>query len=125
MISENLKVLIDKLKKKTESGKAIWSKTSVETEFKLELQKGAITTDKWDDSQNGESLVDLLIINANGDVIERAVFGESEPIEYKQLLEVYELAKKSYYKVDETIKTIFDELDSENTVGKGTNDLPF
>lgn len=125
MISENLKVLIDKLKKKTESGKAIWSKTSVETEFKLELQKGAITTDNWVDSQNSESLVDLLIINANGDVIERAVFGESETIDYNQLIEVYELAKKSYYKVDETIKTIFDELDSENTVGKGTNDLLF
>ncbi len=61
MISSNIKILIDKLKTKTELGQAIWSKTSSDTEFKLELQKGAITIDNWEDSHG--LFVDLSILN--------------------------------------------------------------
>ncbi|CCG53698.1 Protein of unknown function [Flavobacterium indicum GPTSA100-9 = DSM 17447] len=123
MISENIKILIDKLKKKTESGQAIWTKTSRDTEFKLELQKGAIVTDNWEDGQG--FFVDLAILNENGEIIERDFFNVNEE-DYKTLYEVYLLAKNSYYKVDETLKTIFDELDSPKIVGKDKNkDLPF
>lgn len=123
MISANIKILIDKLKKKTELGQAIWSKTSRDTEFKLELQKGAITIDNWED---GEGLfVDIAILNENGETIERDVFNVSEE-DYNVLFEIYMLAKNSYYKIDETLKTIFDELDSPKIVGKDRHrDLPF
>ena len=119
MISENIKILIDKLKKKTEAGQAVWTKTSRDTEFKLELQKGAITTDNWDDG--GGLMVDLAIINDKGDIIERDFFVSGDNNDFKTLLEIYELAKKSYYKTDETLKTIFDELDSDKIVGKDKN----
>ena len=125
MISANIKILIEKLKIKTESGQAIWSKTSRDTEFKLELKKGAITTDNWEDG-NGY-YVDLAIINQNGETIERDAFNAVENEEaYKALYDIYILAKNSYYRTDETLKTIFDELDSSQIVGKDINkDLPF
>jgi len=127
MISTNIKILIEKLKKKTESGQAIWTKTSRDSEFKLELQKGAITTDNWEDNEG--RYIDLAIINENGEAIERDAFNlyEMTQVEnYNTLYEIYEIAKKSYYKIDETLKTIFDELDSEKIVGKDKHrDLPF
>ncbi|MFH6963576.1 hypothetical protein ACHRVK_14370 [Flavobacterium plurextorum] len=124
MISDNIKILIGKLKTKIEANQAIWSRTSRDTEFKLELQKGAITVDSWEDSTLG-SVVDLAIFNENGDIVDSVAAQINEdPEDYKVLLEIYELAKKSYFKVDETLKTIFDELDSPKTVGKD-NRLPF
>lgn len=123
MISSNIKILIGKLKKKTEIGQAIWSKTSSDTEFKLELQKGAITTDNWEDGHG--CFVDLAIINENGETIERDVFNKNEE-GYDELFTIYLIAKNSYYKIDETLKTIFDELDSLKIVGKDRHkDLPF
>lgn len=124
MISDNIKTLIEKLKRKTQAGQAIWSKTSRDSEFKLEMQKGAITTDNWQDDY-GNFFVDLAIINENGDVIERDVFPGEEIDDYLILQEIYELAKKSYYRSDETLKTIFEELDSDKIIGKDKGGLPF
>ncbi len=116
-MTENFITLIEKLKNKTASKQAIWSKTSRDNEFKLELQKGAITTDNWNDDDEN-SFIDLSIINENGDTIDRVYFHSSEKEDYKKLLELHDLVKRAYYKVDETIKNIFNELDSEKTVGK-------
>lgn len=124
MISENLVVLIEKLKKKTIDGQAKWTKTSADNEFKLELSKGAITIDNWPSTNFGYMFVDIVVINDNGDVIERAAFTDEEDLEdYNKVLDLHKEVSKSYYKVDETIKTIFDELDSDKIVGKGN--LPF
>jgi len=124
MINANIKLIIDKLIAKTNAGQAIWSKTSRDTEFKLELSKGAITTDMWED-EHGYKMVDLSVYNANGEIIENDVFHESdEESDFTSLQNVYESAKKSYYKIDETFKTIFDELDGEKTIGR-SKELPF
>ncbi len=123
MISEKLKILIDKLTKKTESKQAIWKKTSRDTEFKLEFQKGAVTIDNWNDDLG--TFVDLRIINENGDEVEGVVFEPDSTEQYTILEGLYELIKKSYYKTDETFKTLLDELDSDKIVGKSKDDLPF
>jgi hypothetical protein len=123
MISEKLKTLIEKLKIKTESRQALWKKTSRDTEFKLEFQKGAVTIDNWTDDIG--TFVDLRIINENGDEVEEVVFNSNSFEQYIILQELSELVKKSYYKTDETFKTLLDELDSDKIVGKGKDDLPF
>lgn len=123
MISEKLKILIEKLRSKTESREAIWKKTSRDTEFKLEFQKGAVTIDNWTDDFG--SFVDIRIINENGDEVEGVVFDSNTPEQYSVLQDLSELIKKSYYKTDETFKTLIDELDSDKIVGKGKDDLPF
>lgn len=127
MIPENFKILIDKLKEKTTRKEAIWSKTSRNDEFKLDLGKGAITVDRWLNEDTGEQLVDIAVINDRGDRIDSIYFNSTEKEDYKYLIELHSLAKRAYYKVDETFKSIFKELDSDKTIGteKKPDDLPF
>jgi len=129
MIPENIKTLIEKLIKKTNDNQAIWTKTSLDNEFKLDLEKGAITTDNFE-TTDGEIFVDLVIRNENGDIIENVRVGVSEKEDYKLITGLHNIAKRKYYRVEETIKTIFEELDSDKIIGKKDShfkeeDLPF
>jgi len=121
MMNANIKLIAEKLINKTDLGQAIWTKTSRDSEFKLELTKSSITTDLWDDG--GIKWIDFCIYNVNGDPIEREAFSENQVSDFTLLEKVYESANKSYYKIDETLKTIFDELDGEDIVGE--KDVPF
>lgn len=123
-MTENFQLLVDKLKNKTLAKQAIWIKTSRDNEFRLELSKGAITTDNWVDENDGRSLVDLLIFNDNGDIIDRVVYSSEKDNDYGTLVELHSLAKKAYYKVDETLKGILEELDSDKTLGSEKTDPP-
>ncbi|OQP44881.1 hypothetical protein A4H97_11020 [Niastella yeongjuensis] len=130
MIPENYKALIVKLKQKTLNKETIWSKTSRNEEYKLVLDKGAITIDKWD--SDSVSYIDISIINDRGDVIDRIQVSDGEELnDYNLLSELHAAAKRAYYKVDETIKSIFIELDSSKIIGKenapsdDVDDLPF
>jgi hypothetical protein len=125
MIKNNIKLIIEKLIAKTDSGQAIWKKTSRDTEFKLELSKGAITTDCWVDVDSLVRWVDFSVYNSNGEIIERDYFHENQADDYAVLHEVYESVKRSYYKIDETFKIIFDELDGDEKIGGESKDLPF
>ncbi len=127
-MSENFRILIEKLKAKTIKKEALWTMTSRDNEFKLDLGKGAITIDNWPHDQSGIPLVDLAIFNDVGDKIDYIVYDESEKEHYEMLLDLHSLAKGSYYKVDETFQNIFKELDSNKTIGierKRQDDLPF
>lgn len=117
MITENFRTLIEKLKQKTTSKQAIWTKTSRDNEFKLELQKGAITTD-WFDDGSQIKWIDLIIYNDTGDVIDRIAFSSEEGADYAYVLDLHSMANRAYFKVDETIQGIFNELDSDKIVGK-------
>ncbi len=123
MMSENLKFLITKLKEKTSLGQAIWKKTSNDTEFKLEFIKGAVTIDKWENEF--ENFIDIHIINENGEEVEGIKIDSRSQQNYLILEELYEIIKKNYYKIDETFKSILDELDSEKIIGKSNDDFPF
>ena len=127
MIPENFKILIEKLKEKTAKKEAIWSKTSRDNEFKLDLGKGAITIDMWQNDETGQPMVDITVINEYGDRIDSIYFSSNEKEDYKYLHELHSLAKRAYYKVDETFKIIFKELDSDKTIGteKRADDFPF
>lgn len=127
MIPENFQILIEKLKDKTVKREAVWSKTSRDDEFKLDLGKGAITVDRWEHPETTEQLVDIAVINERGDRVDSIYFSAAEKEEYKYLVELHSLAKRAYFKVDETFKTIFKELDSDKTIGieKKSDGLPF
>lgn len=129
MVPDNFKTLVEKLKEKTVKQEAIWSKTSRDEEFKLDLEKGAITVDRWLNEETGEQLVDIAVINDRGDRIDSIYFSQADKDDYKYLIELHTMAKRAYYKVDETFKSIFKELDSDKTIGKekkvDNDDLPF
>lgn len=127
MIPNNIKDLIQALIEKTASKKAIWGKTSRPNEFKLNFEKGAVTTDFWDD-RRGDT-VDFAIYNNFGDRIDNFTATRGEP-EFDLLIDLHNAAKREFYKVDETISNLFNEVNEDKSIGKreieGEDDsLPF
>lgn len=127
MIPSNMSDLVKALVNKTKNKKAIWGKTSRPNEFKLYLEKGAITTDYWNDEREGES-VGFAIYNAFGDRIDNYYAEKGEP-EFDLLMELHNAAKREFYKVDETISNLFNEINDDKSIGKRLIDdkeeLPF
>lgn len=117
MIAENFRLLIEKLKYKSAKREAIWAKTSRDEEFKLHLGKVTLLTDCWYDEVTFNKKVDLVILNKDGEKIDGVILSKGED-DYELLIELHTLAKQSYYKIDETFKSIFEELDSNKVVGE-------
>lgn len=117
MIAENFRLLIEKLKYKSSKREAIWAKTSRDEEFKLHLGKVTLLTDCWYDEVTFNKKVDLVILNEDGEKIDGVILSKGED-DYELLIELHALAKQSYYKIDETFKSIFEELDSNKVIGE-------
>lgn len=127
MIPSNIENLIKALIQKTIDKKAIWGKTARPNEFKLHFDKGAVTTDRW--NGNDEDSVDFGIYNNFGDRIDN-FYASKGSDDYEILLELHNVAKREFYKVDETITSLFNEVRADKSVGKReiekeSDDLPF
>ncbi|MES2765342.1 MAG: hypothetical protein V4642_05715 [Bacteroidota bacterium] len=130
MMPENYQLLITKLTERTVNRDALWEKTSREEEFRLQLNSSVITIDKWFDSFEGKVYYDLAIYNEDGHQIDK--IGCSDTTDgYKLLKALHSAVSRIHYKVDETFKSIFEELDSANKIGKVSppthddSDIPF
>lgn len=126
MIPTNMKDLIRVILEKTKAKKAIWGKTSRPNEFKLSLEKGAVTADCWYDDRGAES-VEFSIYNIYGDRIENFHL-EKGDLDFDLLFDLHTEAKREFYKVDETIDSLFKEVNDDNNIGKRViekEDLPF
>lgn len=126
MIPNKIQELIKAIVEKTNSKKATWGKTAREKEFKLHFEKGAITTDNWDN--DGKDMVDFTIYNSFGDQIERyAAFAGEDGFDI--MMELHKAANRDFYKVDETISELFNEAKAEKSIGKREieteNEFPF
>ncbi|NWJ52730.1 MAG: hypothetical protein HXX14_17885 [Bacteroidetes bacterium] len=115
MIPQNIKDLIRALITKTTSKKAIWEKTSRSNKFKLLFEKGVIKIDNWSDNDNLEN-VNFGIYNAFGDRIYNFCASEKDK-EFNLLMELYDATRRAVNKVDETIIGLFDEVNSEKSIG--------
>ena len=111
MIPEKITNLIKAIIEKTNSKKATWGKTARENEFKLHFQNGAITTDWWTNDR-GVEFVDIAIYNSYGDRIDsyEAEKGEDD---YSILIEIHNVAKRDFFKVEETIENLFKEAKND------------
>lgn len=111
--------LIQKLEFKTQNKEAIWARTSGDNEFKIEINNATITTDSWNANGNGVLCYDFVILNENGETIERFSVNEEEAYsqEYIIISKLYNTVKNSYYKVDETIDNIIAELNTSSKIG--------
>lgn len=126
MLTAKIKELISKLREKTRKDEAVWEKTSREDEFMLKLDSGAIAVDKWSD--NTENNVDFSIYNENGDLIDRVLADDLNNLEeYNLINNFHSDIRRAYYKADQTIDGIFNELNKEGKIGKSNNvdDFPF
>lgn len=132
MMSENIENLIRSLVQKTNKKEAIWGKTSGQNEFKLIFDTGAVTTSLWNVEEM--DVINIAIYNKFGDKIENYYANENED-EFELLKELHDSARKEFYKVDDTLKGLFEELKGIKSIGKreieneppsnNDDDLPF
>jgi hypothetical protein len=123
MTQEQISEIIAGLNKKTNEGKAAWQKGSAGAQFFLQFKKGAISLTRYRKVANGPISIDLNILNEKGDSIHLMKTSDATSgDEFKMLNDLYEMVKKSYYKIDETLDDIMNSLKSDKSVG---DDLPF
>lgn len=116
-MEERIKSLIQLLEKKTRGNDAVWSRTSSDNEFKIDINNSTITTDMW--TVENTTYYEFVILNENGDTVERIAVGDDDPFstEFEIVTNFYEAVRNSYFKVDETIENILKELSSTNKIG--------
>jgi hypothetical protein len=117
MIPDNFKELLEKLKAKTLNRQAIWTKTSGDDEYKLDFGKGAVTVDRWVNPGDGNEYTECVIFNEDGNKVERIAVSDTEKAEFDTISELHLLARNAFFKTDETFKSLFKELDSDDIIG--------
>ncbi len=132
MISPEFKEIIVKLTQKTKDRKARWYSIS-EDQFALKLKEGTVVIDKSYDSYTESTNFQFSILNQDGVKIESLVGVESDDLNL--LDDLFEVVRRSYYRVEETIKSIASEVNNDDEIGdnevkdksKNINDsdLPF
>jgi hypothetical protein len=118
-MENKIKILLAALTKKSLNNETVWSKTSGDNEFKIILSKATLTIDKWLD-EDGENY-DVKIYNEDGEEIESIHSMESEDFDnenFKLLQGLHDAVSKTFYKIDETIDSILDELENKKIIGK-------
>jgi len=109
--------LINRLIQKTEKNQAVWNKTSRSNEFKIELSNGKITTDVWFNEEESWS-GDFRLYNDNGDEIYSVcVQNDSESEDFNLLSKLNTVIKNKYYKVEETIEGVLEEVSGDDIIG--------
>ena len=107
---------IDKLVKTlldgTKNGTIDWETTARKTEFRTRISTGAIAVDKWDWSpeQSDETVtnVDITVFNEAGEKIDTCL--ASGGADFGKLAQLHETVRRKVLKVDETLESIFKEL---------------
>ena len=133
MIPTEYTELLQKLFKKTKEKLAVWNKSSGEEQFVLKLTDGTIIIEADFDLNEG-TVFRFSILNNDGVRIEffevKDDFNNRD--DFLLMSELHATIKRIYYKVEETIKNITNEIDNSYIVGSDENsekiekeDLPF
>jgi len=128
MIPERLKKIVSLLKEKTLTKKAIWNKTSGQDEYKLTIGEGSSIVVSENFGNYNQEYITICIFNSGGDLVERYDNEQETDDESNSLvLSFHKSARDAYYKVDETMEHLLDEISKLDVVGKKeekTFDLP-
>lgn len=134
MAAINYYEVVKKLVEKSGKREVNWLKVRGD-EFKVLLKSGAITISKYYYDPEEQNYISLRIYNLQGDTVYENVTSENDEITgstklpYKILDDLFSAARDSYFKVEETIENIIDELTHENEIGAKEDprkdDLPF
>lgn len=118
-MDEKIIHILEQVIAKSKDRETVWNKTNRESEYKLKLSAGFITVDNWFvDSSN---YYDVNIFNKDGDKIFSIDVGEHHKdanILYEKLKELHTLAVSIFYKADETLNSMFEELKKKGKVGE-------
>ena len=119
MITDRHLELIEKLKAKTLEKKTLWSKSSSQDEFQIQLSRISITIKYIRGSYNSVSTVNLSLYNDSGEKIDSVDF-EDNSTTYDDAFELFNAVKRTYYKVDEVMDQLLNEIEGDDVIG-----LPF
>lgn len=118
MIPERLKKIVSLLKDKTSDKKAIWNKTSGQDEYKLLIGEGSSIVVSYDYGNYNSEFITISIFNSNGDMVERYDNENELDLESNELLwSFHKTARDAYYKVDETMESLLNEISKQDVVG--------
>jgi len=116
MLTEAQKDLLLKVKHKTEQGKAIWKETSVDDKFVLDLKSSSISVVAF--VGRVSRTLRFEVINPQGKNIEMFSI-DSYEAEFNEFWPLFEMVRRMVLKIDETLRDISKELDSDDIVGEG------
>ena len=115
----SIEKLVATLLQGTQNGTIEWEKTSRISEFRTSIKTGSITVDKWDwtheeTGATGTS-ADISVLNAAGEKIDTCVGIDGTGTDFDKLAQLHETVRRKVLKVDETIESIFKELQAKVT----------
>ena len=123
--------IIEKLINKTKNNQTIWQAGTSATEFVLDFGKGSVTIDVWK-TNSDRDIGEFVLYNSDGAIISKdKVYKDEYPNVYEQIQKLHSLIHVKHYKLDETIASLFSQLDSDEKMGKEPpkpipdDDIPF
>lgn len=135
MLPEKLKKIVILLKDKTDLRKTLWNKTSANDQFKLLMADGSSIVIWRYHSDHDQLQLMLTVFNSNGDAIERydTEVEEFNKEDWDLLMTFHKSVSDSYYKVEETMDALIQQISSQDVIGISENggsvpdddDLPF
>lgn len=120
-MNEKIKELVAALISRSIEKQAVWNKTNSVNEFKIVLSNdSALTVDSWFNESENEDSYDLTIYNTRGDMIIRYAYTYKDYVEFQLLKNLHNAAREAYYKVDETLDKMLQEVLFKSTIGDST-----
>lgn len=126
MISETYKELIDSLVAKTNLGKSLWNKTSVQDQYKLILDGGMIVLSYTEHNFVGKS-IKLDLYNKSGEIIDSLsrsqgmidLYGNNDTYDFEVLEKLYKaIINSKEAKINEQLNMFMAEINSSDKIGK-------
>ncbi len=128
-MEDKIKGLVSSLTQKTKNKETNWERIGRSEQFTLTLDNGMISIDKFR-AKNGNIIYLFSIVNGKGDKIlslngiKKDNFS-LELSDYDILKKFHEEVSRAYFKVDETIDGLLNEVKKDGEIGKEVDDLPF
>lgn len=112
--------VVNNLLSGTRDGVFSWETTERQEEFRLRLQKGFVSVDKWEapdpsNPYNGEEMAEIVFYNIKGEKVDRlGCSWTAEKADYDLLVKLQEAAKRNALKIDEVLDSLFEEISDKS-----------
>lgn len=124
-----IRSLVESLNTKTLSKEAKWERPGKADQYILTLDKGIVKIDRVV-TKLGTVQYLISVVNKTGDVIIkqsgiRKKDATSTSADYDLLKTFYENIQRTYFKVEETLDDLLNEVSKKGEIGKNSDDLPW
>jgi hypothetical protein len=103
--------ILDTVQKLTEEGKLVWESSSP-THFEVGLGKNKLTVWTWTDENDGSDGVSIALARADTGKTLDFVNANEFSVKYEKYMNIFSVARRSAFKIDEEITQIEDYFSS-------------